>query len=61
MRVRPLHPKIELGHEHVIQTFEKHITVKSDIHHDLKAAFDVVLDEYSQAEVFDQVVAPIVP
>jgi hypothetical protein len=52
VRVRPLHPQIELGHEHVIQTFEKHITVKSDLHHDLKATFDVVLDEYSQTEVF---------
>ncbi len=43
VRVRPLHPEIELGHEHIITSTEKELTVKSELHHDVKSQFDVVL------------------
>ena len=61
VRVRPLHPVTELGHEHVITTFDRQISVKSGIHHDLKTSFDKIMDESSQEEVFDQIVRPIIP
>lgn len=61
MRVRPLHVVTELGHENIIEVEKDLITVKSDLHHDLKTKYDIVLSNSSQLEVFDRVVAPIVP
>lgn len=61
VRVRPLHPSSELGHEHVITTFDRQISVKSGIHHDLKTSFDRIMDESTQEQVFADIVRPIIP
>lgn len=61
VRVRPLHGVTELGHEHVISCFDRQISVKSGLYHDLKTSFDQVLDEVSQEEVYRKVVAPMIP
>jgi hypothetical protein len=57
VRVRPLHPELELGHGHVIiSNGNTQLTVKSELHHDLRSAFDHVLLEKSQQQVYNQVV-----
>ena len=49
VRVRPLHPELELGHAHIItQTGPTQLTVKSELYHDLQSSFDAVMFEASQ-------------
>ncbi len=47
VRVRPLHVVTELGHENIIEVDKDQITVKSDLSHDLKAKYDIVLSNSS--------------
>jgi hypothetical protein len=47
VRVRPLHVVTELGHENIIEVEKDLITVKSDLHHDLKTRYDIVLSNSS--------------
>lgn len=61
VRVRPLHPEIELGHEHIISSTEKELTVKSELHHDVKSQFDVILQDVNQSTVFRTAVIPTLP
>lgn len=62
VRVRPLHPELELGHAHIItQTGPTQLTVKSELYHDLQSQFDAVLFESTQFTVFTQVVQPLLP
>jgi hypothetical protein len=37
----------ELGHENIIEVDKDQITVKSDLSHDLKAKYDIVLSNSS--------------
>ena len=62
MRVRPLTLDTELGHEHIITAQgDKELTVKSELHHELKSTFDSVLLDQSQHQVFTKVVQPVLP
>jgi len=61
VRVRPLNLVTELGHENIITVENDLITVKSDLSHESKVKYDIVLSNSSQLEVYDRVVAPIVP
>lgn len=61
VRVRPLHPEIELGHEHIVTSTEKDLTVKSELHHDVKSQFDAVLQDVNQNAVFRTAVMPTLP
>ena len=47
--MRPLNMEMELGHAHVIVADSPtQITIKSELHHDLKSTFDHVLMEVPQ-------------
>lgn len=61
VRVRPLHPVTELGHENTITVRENFISVKSDLHHDMKTKYDIIMHHNDQADVYNKVVQPIVP
>jgi len=47
VRVRPLNLVTELGHENIITVENDLITVKSDLSHDSKAKYDIVLSNSS--------------
>lgn len=54
IRVRPLHPELELGHENVIsQPLQNQIQVKSDLHYDMRSQFDYVFNNATQDEVYE--------
>ena len=61
VRVRPLNGETELGHEHIITSTEKDVTVRSELHHEIKSSFDFVLQDQSQSSVFSKVIAPVLP
>lgn len=61
VRVRNLNRTTELGHENVAICEGNEIRIKFGLYHDVKASFDLVFDEATQAEVFDQIVEPLIP
>jgi len=50
VRIRPLHPRTELGHDNIV-TIEPNLRtlrVKSGIYHDMRSTYDTLLPEYNE-------------